>query len=113
MACRPGRGRSLADQVQRDLAPVRLQSMLPHVDALPHAEREPAHTLGMPRQPAWFAAAVRTGLRLRARLLRLAPPRRTAYHHRPSTYPQGYRLGDLGPASMLDELDRRDRLHTA
>ena len=69
--------------------------------------------LALPRQPAWFAAAVRTGLRLRARLLRLAPPRRTAYHHRPSTYPQGYRLGDLGPASMLDELDRRDRLHTA
>ena len=69
--------------------------------------------LGMPRQPAWFAAAVRVGLGLRARLLCLAPPRRTAYHHKPSTYPQGYRLGDLGPASMLDELDRRDRLHTA
>ncbi|GAA2136094.1 oxygenase MpaB family protein [Nocardioides koreensis] len=64
--------------------------------------------LGVPRQPAWFAAAVRAGLRLRGRLLRLAPPRRTAYHHRPSTYPQGYRLGDLGPASMLDELDHRD-----
>jgi hypothetical protein len=61
--------------------------------------------LGVPRQPAWFTGAVRAGLRLRARLLRLAPPRRTAYHHRPSTYPQGYRLGDLGPASMLDELN--------
>jgi len=61
--------------------------------------------LGLPRQPGWFVAAVRAGLRLRARLLRLAPPRRTAHHHRPSTYPQGYRLGDLGPASMLDELN--------
>ena len=65
--------------------------------------------LGVPRQPAWFVAAVRGGLRLRARLLRLAPPRRTAYHHRPSTYPLGYGLGDLGPASMLDELNRSDR----
>ena len=61
--------------------------------------------LGMPRQPAWFVRAVRAGLRLRARLLRLAPPRRAAYHHKPSTYPQGYTLGDLGPASMLDHLD--------
>jgi len=52
--------------------------------------------------------AVRAGLRLRARLLRFAPPRREAYHHRPSTYPQGYRLGDLGPASMLDELNQKE-----
>lgn len=61
--------------------------------------------LGMPRQPAWFVRAVRAGLRARGRVLRLFPPRRTAYHHRPSTYPMGYRLGDLGPASMLDELN--------
>ncbi|MCW2844477.1 MAG: hypothetical protein JWN22_2393 [Nocardioides sp.] len=61
--------------------------------------------LGVPRQPAWFVRAVRAGLRLRARLLRLAPPRREAYHHRPSTYPQGYTLGDLGPASMIDSLN--------
>lgn len=67
---------------------------------------EPLRTaLGVPRQPAWLTTAVRAGLRARARLLRLAPPRRTAYHHRPSTYPQGYRLGDLGPASMLDDLN--------
>jgi uncharacterized protein (DUF2236 family) len=63
--------------------------------------------LGMPRQPAWFVAAVRGGLRARARLLRLAPPRRTAYHHRPSTYRQGYALADIGPLSMLDDLNRR------
>ncbi len=63
--------------------------------------------LGMPQQPAWFVAAVRRGLRLRAVLLRLAPPRRTAYHHRPSTYPHGYSLRDLGPVSMLDDLNER------
>jgi hypothetical protein len=62
--------------------------------------------LGMPEQPAWFVAAVRRGLRARARLLRFAPPRRTAYHHRPTSYPHGYTLEDLGPASMLDELNR-------
>ena len=61
--------------------------------------------LGMPRQPDWFVRAVRAGLRLRARVLRFFPPRREAYHHQPSTYPMGYRLGDLGPASMLDELN--------
>ena len=65
--------------------------------------------LGMPRQPRWLVAAVRGALRLRGRLLRLAPPRRTPYRHRPSSYPAGYRLGDLGPASMLDELNRPDR----
>ncbi len=50
---------------------------------------------------------VKAGLRLRAKLLLLAPPRREAYHHRPSSYPQGYRLGDLGPASMIEELNAR------
>ena len=62
--------------------------------------------LGMPEQPAWFVTAVRGGLRLRARLLRFAPPRRTAYHHRPTTYPDGYTLADIGPLSMLDDLNR-------
>ena len=41
-----------------------------------------------------------------ALLARLAPPRRTAYVHRPSTYPHGYRLEDLGPTAMLDALNR-------
>ena len=62
--------------------------------------------LGMPEQPAWFVTAVRRGLRARARLLRFAPPRRTAYHHRPTTYPHGYTLADIGPLSMLDHLNR-------
>ena len=63
--------------------------------------------LGMPKQPDWFVRAVRGGLRLRARVLRFFPPRRNAYHHKPSTYPMGYRLGDLGPASMLDNLNKK------
>ena len=46
------------------------------------------------------------------------PAAAQAYHHKPSTYPMGYRLGDLGPASMLDELNgtgqpARERLITA
>jgi hypothetical protein len=91
-------------RVARRTAPAPLKPVVRRVTIalMDDALRE---ALGMPRQPAWFAAAVRAGLRLRARALRLAPPRRTAYHHRPSSYPQGYTLGDLGPASMLDELN--------
>ncbi len=63
--------------------------------------------LGMPRQPPWFVRVVKAGLRLRAWALRYFPPRKNAYHHKPSTYPMGYRLGDLGPASMLDELNMK------
>lgn len=65
--------------------------------------------LGMPEQPSWFVAAVRGGLRVRARLLRFAPPRRTAHHHRPTTYPSGYTLADIGPLSMLEELNTKGR----
>ena len=62
--------------------------------------------LGMPTQPAWYVAAVRGGLKARAWVLRhLAGPRRTPYRHRPRTYPGGYTLADLGPASMLDHLN--------
>lgn len=75
---------------------------------------EPLRTaLGMPRQPAWFVRGVRAGLRLRARALRHFPPRRTAYHHQPSTYPMGYGLGDLGPTSMLADLNRHTSPHTS
>src|SRR3954466_10444435 len=34
-------GAPLADEVHRDVAPMRLQPVLPDVDALPRAEREP------------------------------------------------------------------------
>ncbi len=63
--------------------------------------------LGVPKQPRALTWLVDTALRLRGLLLRLARPRRVPYEHRPSTYPLGYRLGDLGPASMLDDLNTR------
>jgi hypothetical protein len=69
--------------------------------------------LGMPAQPAWWVAVVRGGLKARARLMRFAPPRRAAFHHRPATYPHGYSLHDLGPRSMLDELNMEPRAHAA
>jgi hypothetical protein len=66
--------------------------------------------LGLEPVPGWYAAGVRRGLRLRARVLRhLASPRRTPFRHRPLTYPGGYTLSDLGPPSMLDELNGRTR----
>ena len=63
--------------------------------------------LGLAAPPRWLVSLVHRGLRARARLLRFAPPRRTPYRHRPSTYPQGYSLGDLGPATMIDDLNAR------
>jgi len=60
----------------------------------------------LPAQPTWFVSLVRRSLRARALLLRFAPPRETAYLHRPVTYPDGHRLSDLGPMSMLAALDR-------
>ena len=62
--------------------------------------------LGLRPRPRWLTHAVESGLRLRGRLLRLAAPRTAPYAHRPATYPLGYALGDLGPASMLAELNR-------
>ncbi len=93
-------------RVARQTAPLPLKPVVRRVTI---ALMDPPlrEALDLPRQPAWLVATVRRGLRLRARLLRLAPPRRTAYHHRPTSYPRGYGLGDLGPASMLDELNRR------
>jgi hypothetical protein len=65
--------------------------------------------LGLPAQPAWFVTLVRRSLRLRARALRFAAPRRTPYRHRAATYPTGYALSDLGPIAMLDDLNHRAR----
>jgi hypothetical protein len=92
-------------RVARDLAPWPLKPfVLPMTIALMD---EPLRlALGMPEQPGWVVAAVRGGLRLRGLALRFAPPRRTAYHHQPTTYPHGYSLRDIGPLSMLDELNR-------
>ena len=90
--------------IAREIAPPPLRPLLRRVTIA--LMDEPLRTaLGLPRQPRWLVAAVHVGLRLRAGLLRLAPPRRTAHVHRPTTYPQGHRLEDLGPLSMLDLLN--------
>jgi hypothetical protein len=66
--------------------------------------------LGLDPVPRWYAAGVRRGLKVRARAMRhLASPRREPFHHKPLTYPCGYTLADLGPASMLDHLNRVTR----
>ncbi|MBB6628840.1 DUF2236 domain-containing protein [Nocardioides sp. KIGAM211] len=65
--------------------------------------------LGMPRQPAWFVRLVHVSLKARARVLRFAPPRRTAFVPKPVSYPDGYSLRDVGPAKMIDELNARHR----
>jgi hypothetical protein len=91
--------------IAREIAPPPLRPLLRRVTIA--LMDEPLRTaLGLPRQSRWFVAAVHHGLALRARLLRLAPPRRTAHVHRPTTYPGGHRLDDLGPLSMLEELNR-------
>jgi hypothetical protein len=61
--------------------------------------------LGLPAQPEWFVSLVRRSLRLRGRVLRFAGPRATPYLHRAVTYPDGHRLSDLGPLSMLEALN--------
>jgi hypothetical protein len=62
--------------------------------------------LGMEAQPRWLVATVDRGLRLRARVLRFAPPRATPYERTHPTYPNGYEPSRIGPASMLDELNK-------
>ena len=65
--------------------------------------------LGLPRQPAWLTRALDLGLRARARLLRLLPPRAAddPYRHDARrTYPFGYSLADLGPRDDSAELHR-------
>jgi hypothetical protein len=95
-------------RIARDTAPPALRPLVRRV-TIARMDEPLREALGLPRQPGWFVAAVHGGLRLRGRLLRLAPPRRTPYRHRPTTYPGGYRLEDLGPDSMLDALNRVPR----
>jgi hypothetical protein len=92
-------------RIAREVAPPPLRPLLRRV-TIAMMDEPLREALGLPRQPRWFVRAVHGGLRLRGRLLRFAPPRRTAYVHRPTTYPSGYRLADLGPLSMLDQLNR-------
>jgi hypothetical protein len=93
-------------RIAREVAPPALRPLLRRV-TIAVMDEPLREALGLPRQPQWFVRAVRGGLRLRGRLLRLAPPRRTAYRHRPATYPHGYRLEDLGPIAMRDDLNRK------
>ena len=96
-------------RIAREVAPAPMRPMVRRV-TIAVMDEPLREALGLPRQPRWLVRAVRGGLRLRGRLLRFAPPRRTAYVHRPTTYPGGYRLEDLGPLSMLDTLnDARTR----
>jgi mpaB/rubber oxygenase-like protein len=95
-------------RIGREVAPAPLRPLARRV-TIALMDEPLRQALGMPRQPAWFAGAVRRGLRARARLLRFAPPRRTAYHHRPTSYPHGYTLRDIGPLAMLEELNSRSR----
>jgi hypothetical protein len=95
-------------RIARDTAPPALRPLVRRV-TIAMMDEPLREALGLPRQPGWFVGAVHGGLRLRGRLLRLAPPRRTPYRHRPTTYPGGYRLEDLGPDSMLDALNRVPR----
>ncbi len=104
-------GRRVAEatiRVGRQTAPWPLGPLVPRV-TVAMMDEALRHALGQPAQPAWFVRAVRGGLRLRGRLLRWAPPRRTPYRHRPTTYPDGYRLEDIGPTSMLAALNTEAR----
>jgi hypothetical protein len=62
--------------------------------------------LGMEAQPRWLVCAVDLGLNLRGRALRFARPRSAPYDRTHPTYPNGYQLSQIGPAKMLDELNK-------
>ncbi len=68
--------------------------------------------LGYEPQPSWLVSLVRRGLRLRGRALRFVGPRASPYLHKPVTYPDGHRLSDLGPLSMLAALNAANTVKT-
>lgn len=90
--------------IARDLAPLPLRPLVRRVTV---ALMDPPlrAALGYAPQPSWFVSFVRRSLRLRGRVLRFAGPRAVPYRHRAATYPNGHRLSDLGPLSMLDALN--------
>ncbi|MCP9928343.1 dephospho-CoA kinase [Cyanobium sp. CH-040] len=75
-------------------------------------EPELAAPLGWPAAPGALRSLVRTGLRLRSRLLnrwqRLRPPRGSRfYSERPTpSYGERFRLEQLGPPALLERLNR-------
>jgi ER-bound oxygenase mpaB/B'/Rubber oxygenase, catalytic domain len=95
-------------RIAREVAPTPLKPLVRRV-TIAVMDESLREALGLPRQPGWLVRSVHAGLRLRGRLLRMAPPRRTPYRHRPTTYPGGHRLADLGPVAMLDDLNHPDR----
>jgi hypothetical protein len=65
--------------------------------------------LGLPRQPTWLVRALDLSLRLRARVVRLLPPRAPddPYRHDARrTHPFGYSIADLGPRDHSDARHR-------
>lgn len=98
-------------RIGRDAAPRALRPTARR-NAIAMMDEPLRQALGLDPVPRWYAAGVRRGLKLRARVLRhLASPRREPFHHQPLTYPGGYTLADLGPASMLDHLNGKIRHH--
>ncbi|MEV0532042.1 oxygenase MpaB family protein [Kitasatospora sp. NPDC050463] len=78
-------------------APLRPSMRMSSICLLDDPLRE---AFGYPRPPAALRYAVRSGMRLRGRLVRLLPPRRTPFLARDGSqvrsYPGGYRIGELG-----------------
>ena len=78
-------------------APVRPSMRRSSVCLLDDPLRE---AFGYPKPPAALRAAVRGGMRLRGRFVRLLPPRREPHYARDGRfvrgYPDGYEVGGLG-----------------
>jgi hypothetical protein len=68
---------------------------------------------GFPKPPLLWRSVIRAGLRLRGRLVRWLPPRRTPHFFtdKPNrTHPQGYEIDQLGPPNLVHaEKPRRAR----
>ena len=93
--------------IARDMAPAPVRPLVRRV-TVALMDEPLRQALQLPAQPAWFVSLVRRTLRLRGRALRFARPRTSPYLHQAVTYPNGHRLSDLGPFSMLDALNAQD-----
>jgi hypothetical protein len=65
---------------------------------------------GFPKPLPLTRPLLRAGLKLRGRAVRLLPPRRTAHFftdNRNRTYPERYRISELGPARLVAADKRR------
>ncbi len=92
-------------RIGREIAPLPLKPLARRV-TIALMDEPLREALAMPRQPAWFVAALKRSLKVRGWALRtFASPRKHPSRHRPTTYPHGYTLADIGPASMLEALN--------